>query len=155
MLRRRSPTKPFHKNGGFTYVCPETGTKIIDIYWHRFLPAVLEHRSANKLEIPAGFDEQVEHNWCLENPTMCKERDPEAMPPIMEQAKGLMVEAAKFVANGFSVADDPTYQKRIKICKPCRAWRGERILGFGRCSQCGCTRLKLWLPKSHCPLGKW
>jgi hypothetical protein len=155
MLRRNSLTKPFHREGGFTYVCPETGVKIVDIYWHRFLPAVLEHRAANKLPIPLGFDFQVEHEWCLAHPDMCKERDPEKMPPILQQAKGLVVEAAKFVASGFSIADDPTYQKRLKICQGCDAWRGERALGYGRCSQCGCSRLKLFLPKSRCPVGKW
>ena len=58
---------------------------------------------------------------------------------------------AAWAAAGFSLADEPTREHRAATCAACTLYEPES----GRCLECGCGVLKLWIATERCPIGKW
>ncbi len=58
---------------------------------------------------------------------------------------------------GFKFPDTEILHTRISICisTPCEKWNKKAYFGFGGCNKCGCSKLKLYLKTSECPLKKW
>lgn len=69
---------------------------------------------------------------------------------------GAMVE---WVKRGAPVVPEATYQARLIACRSCPGhhWDEAARMGAGKCSHpsCGCTKAKLWLGTSTCPIKHW
>ena len=59
--------------------------------------------------------------------------------------------------SGFKFPDKKILDNRINICisSPCEKWNKKAYCNFGGCNVCGCSKLKLYLETSSCPLKKW
>lgn len=58
---------------------------------------------------------------------------------------------------GLPVVSEVQYSDRLRVCRGCEFWEENARLGLGKCThpQCGCTKFKLWLGTSRCPVKKW
>ena len=92
-------------------------------------------------------------NTSLEKHLKIREKIPP--PPMIEQAKNVVLSGLKFAKNNFSIADDSIFLKRKEICDSCEFWDNNAFSGTGRCLKCGCSSLKLKLSSEKCPIGKW
>jgi hypothetical protein len=61
------------------------------------------------------------------------------------------VAAAKWLAAGAPLVDESTHLARSVECSLCPLWDAHA----GRCLQCGCYGIKLWLATETCPLHRW
>lgn len=88
-------------------------------------------------------------------PTAPKPRLPE--PAVAEMAVNFTSAMAAWVKAGFPVVEHEVYEQRHAICLACEYWDAHARAGLGKCNRCGCSRAKLWLAPSECPLQppKW
>lgn len=92
-------------------------------------------------------------------------RQPRQAPPLpAPERAGLLTKAARLKAAlqewrraGLPLASRAARKERQACCDACEYYRPTGNLGLGECTApgCGCTRAKLWLATSVCPLGKW
>lgn len=83
---------------------------------------------------------------------------PKLPPPTLGELMGNFAGAlGRFVKAGFKTVDEPTFQKRIAVCRACEYWQEDARAGLGKCEHpgCGCTRFKHWMATEKCPLSKW
>lgn len=76
-------------------------------------------------------------------------------PTFTELAENFSKATAAWTASGFKIVGEQEYQSRGAICEQCPKWDGAARFGLGKCRLCGCTKMKLWLATSKCPLEKW
>ncbi len=87
-------------------------------------------------------------------------------PTLLEMAENFSkasVAAIRYAARhgiAESVVDKETFDARLGDCRhrcPKNLWAEDARLGFGKCkhTDCGCTRLKLWLVTAKCPINFW
>jgi hypothetical protein len=60
-----------------------------------------------------------------------------------------------FARTGFKTVSAEQLGERRDICLACPLWKGESVLGIGKCGACGCTGFKLYAASEKCPQGKW
>lgn len=75
----------------------------------------------------------------------------------IQQVKNLAKEAPKLIKSGFSRVPNNIYQARMVMCESCYYWHASGNLGLGKCEhpKCGCTRGKMRMSASACPIGNW
>jgi hypothetical protein len=73
------------------------------------------------------------------------------------KAGRLLREGRAWMRAGLPIADKATRTARLAVCAQCQYYNAAGNLGLGECKApgCGCTRVKLALATSKCPLGKW
>jgi hypothetical protein len=78
-------------------------------------------------------------------------------PTVTEMAINFTQAMAGWVKAGFKVVGREVYEQRHVICLSCEYWDAQARAGQGKCRRCGCSRAKLWLAPSKCPLKppKW
>jgi hypothetical protein len=81
---------------------------------------------------------------------------PEGPPSLFQKAKNLGGAIKRFASDGFKVASDAEYDKRVEICKGCEFWNAAGYNNTGQCLKCGCaTKYKLKMAAEKCPIDKW
>lgn len=86
--------------------------------------------------------------------------DPMPPEPTVAQMLGNFAGAmVEWVKRGAPVVPESTYTARLIACRSCPGhhWDESARLGAGKCThpKCGCTKAKLWLGTSTCPLRHW
>jgi len=78
-------------------------------------------------------------------------------PTVQQMVQNLGVAIVNWSKNGFGTVPKEEYEKRMSICQDCEFWQANARAGLGKCnhSQCGCTKIKQWLPTEKCPINKW
>ena len=76
-------------------------------------------------------------------------------PTAAELAKNFAGAMLRWAGAGWATLDQAGYQARLDTCGGCDRWDPRARGGLGKCSACGCIRLKLWLATERCPLAKW
>jgi len=78
-------------------------------------------------------------------------------PTVAEMATNFTQAMGDWVQAGFAVVGREIYEQRHAICLGCEYWDAKARAGLGKCKRCGCSRAKLWLASSKCPLNppKW
>ncbi len=66
-------------------------------------------------------------------------------------------EVLRWAIQGAPLASAEIQAQRQQICTACPHWKPEAYAGTGSCGHpsCHCTRAKLALATSYCPMGKW
>lgn len=66
-------------------------------------------------------------------------------------------ETAHWIAAGAKIVPADIKEQRAAICHDCPHWNHAAYLGTGSCGHpsCHCTRAKLALATSKCPMDKW
>lgn len=75
-------------------------------------------------------------------------------PTIPEMVGNFRKAMTDWVAKGFPVVKEDTFNERLGLCRMCKYWDESARLGTGKCRHrdCGCTKAKLWLGNMECPL---
>ena len=73
-------------------------------------------------------------------------------PPLHTQAVSFVMAMGKLAADGFRLADEEEFKRRVAICESCGRFNSRT----GRCRECGCygkikAKGRIW----ECPEGKW
>lgn len=76
-------------------------------------------------------------------------------PSTRSMALSLFKEIGKSAKTGFKRVSEEAFNQRLSICNDCNYWDKEGFFGYGRCKACGCSKAKLWLATSSCPIKKW
>ncbi len=78
-------------------------------------------------------------------------------PGIAKMSANFATAMSKWARSGFKKVEEEEYERRFEICMACEHWDGAARAGMGKCRICGCTKAKLWLATSSCPLQppKW
>jgi hypothetical protein len=86
-------------------------------------------------------------------------REPLPEPTVAEMLHNFAGAMAEWYKQGFSIVPRETYTARLIACRSCpgRHWDESARLGAGKCNHpsCGCTKAKLWLGTSTCPIKHW
>jgi hypothetical protein len=82
---------------------------------------------------------------------------PPPEPSWAEIAANFTGAMASWAKAGFKVVEREVFEKRHATCLACEHWDPHARAGLGKCKRCFCTRAKLWLATSSCPLKppKW
>jgi hypothetical protein len=149
------------------WVCdPDTGATINGNSYRVLCAKLHEHRRANNLpDNPALVEDIVHAQVCArEAEAYCSEwgtgTAPAADPhiPISQLAVNFTTEMLRFAKGGFKIVSEAEFRRRLAVCrsKTCGYRFDENANGgAGKCTKCGCTKLKHWLATSRCPVGKW
>lgn len=75
----------------------------------------------------------------------------------MQRLGSLLAASVKWLWAGCPITPRTLARRRLELCQTCPNWRPEAWAGTGGCRLCGCTRLKLEMATSRCPLAppKW
>jgi hypothetical protein len=75
----------------------------------------------------------------------------------IQQVQNLVREAPAIIKSGFKQVPDDVYEQRMSICRTCYFWHEGGNLGLGKCEhpKCGCSKGKMKLSVSECPVGNW
>lgn len=146
--KNRSP------RGEYRYKVPETGAELHHPHWPPLVNSVYAHYEGNNLTPPVGLPDLIEAYNCETNPEICEER--RTIPAMMIS----FAEALKrFAGSGFKTVPEDVLEFRSAQCKSCPYFShfryessNEENPGVARCNKCGCSSLKLYLPKERCPL---
>lgn len=79
-------------------------------------------------------------------------------PSISQQASSLINSAVNWAKKDkFKTVPPEIFNQRKEICLNCDKWDKNGLNGIGRCSVCGCSVGKLYIPSAKCPLTppKW
>lgn len=93
----------------------------------------------------------------FEPSAVCEHWPSGATPGIVTLAARASIETSRWIMNGARLADAMTRASRQQICNACPHWDPHAWLETGSCRHpsCHCTRAKLALATSRCPMGKW
>lgn len=154
LLRFRERNPP---GDGFPYTHPVTGRRFRVFPWQRLLNEIAQHERANG--IPSDdvrprelWEREIENKVCEELkehcPTCC-----EGPPSLLKQATGLYQEAKRWVGAGMPIPSfELARQRWEEHCSKCPYWQGwTKDNWLGRCTKCGCFKLKLAVPTTTCP----
>jgi hypothetical protein len=139
--------------GYWVYIDPETKKDIRHPYYAQCSINAIEHRKANNLPIGSNWDEDFAANVCSHAATgVCVDETPVRVLDMMST----FARAAYFWAkSGFACVTDEQHAERKATCSACPYWQGESYFGYGKCSKCGCSALKLFWKSEKCPIDKW
>lgn len=139
--------------GLWRYVHPTTGVKFSGHFSiSSLVDAVKKYNKANNLDEIVGLPDLIVAYICQEVPTYCESTEP---PTWAEKAMNFASAARDWVSSGFRHVTHEQYEIRKEICLKCPYWAGSMAMGYGGCSKCGCSGLKLFLPSQRCPDGRW
>jgi hypothetical protein len=79
-------------------------------------------------------------------------RDAPTWPAAIKNAAR---EGTKWLLAGAPVPASDILHGRSEICAVCPQWNPKAWLGTGGCRKCRCSRFKLFMETSKCPLKKW
>lgn len=87
----------------------------------------------------------------------CQHWPAESDPSLLTLAGRATKAAVQWIAAGAHLAPESIRAERLAICTACPHWDPTGWRGLGRCRhpQCGCTKAKLALATSACPMRKW
>lgn len=69
----------------------------------------------------------------------------------LKQVKSLGVEVVKWAKNGLPVRSEEEVERIALICKACPFWNPKGWFGTGKCTLCGCGKLKPRMGTTSCP----
>lgn len=154
MLRIKDQNRVPH-GGAFIYRHPISGAE----FRHHTIPHLFDqvhkHCLANGYEFSG---QEFTENICANAyPGTCEEVDDTGMPPMIERVKSVTKAVVSWGRSGFKMSGDELINFRLGICQACPYWQGEAGGSYrtGLCKRCGCSGVKLALPHSTCPDGKW
>lgn len=116
---------------------------------------ILRKQAANR---PAGYLEEIMAAGNVSGGVLSIEDQAYAqfvakytpLPSFKTRLKTFIGALIRWIKSGFRISP-LLYLKRRPICQSCEFWRQKDVYGLGRCGMCGCTKLKLFLPKERCP----
>lgn len=80
-------------------------------------------------------------------------------PSVGEMLGNFAGAMADWVMAGLPIVSGEVAHARIAACRACPGhhWEEEARAGLGKCThpKCGCTRGKMWLGTSKCPIEHW
>jgi hypothetical protein len=78
-------------------------------------------------------------------------------PSLTEMTVNFTQALAGWAKAGFKIVNRETFEMRHTLCQVCEYWLPDARLGLGKCKKCGCSRSKLWMASTSCPLSpaKW
>ena len=78
-------------------------------------------------------------------------------PSIPQMAVNLVKEAPAIIKSGFKTVPDEVYESRMAICRTCYFWSESGNAGLGKCEhqKCGCSKGKMKMAVSKCPIDNW
>lgn len=149
--------KEFHDQftvppGGWWYEHPESKHVIRSVSRDKLLIDIKNYCAANNYPIQPNLSQLVIDQICERNPQFCRDTEP---PSKLDRLRSFAQAMVGWMAQGFAVVPSAVLEERRGICETCLWWSGESSFGYGRCGKCGCTGLKLFLPKEKCPIDKW
>lgn len=72
-------------------------------------------------------------------------------PNLGQKAKNFGTSMIKWAGEGFSRVSPEILEQRKTICTACSLWDRAAFNGTGKCTICGCSVGKLYIPSSRCP----
>jgi hypothetical protein len=120
----------------------------------------LAHRKANSYPVTINFNEEFIDNVCAHTPgDTCTDEVPLT---AVQKAKNLASAIYESAKTGFKTVTPEQMVERQTVCqtsgpvgKACEHYVGASGLLSVYCGKCGCSKLKLHLQSSQCPLGLW
>lgn len=78
-------------------------------------------------------------------------------PNLVQMAVNLAKAVPDIVKSGVKIVPDNVYNDRMSLCHTCYFWNEDGNAGLGKCNhpKCGCTRGKMKLAASSCPINNW
>lgn len=76
-------------------------------------------------------------------------------PSVFELSSNFIGAISGWVSSGFKIVKEDLYKERLKKCLACEFFDIQAYKGLGKCNKCGCSKMKLFLPKQSCPINKW
>lgn len=148
--------------GQCRYTDPDTGWRYAHPYYENVSESARSYRLAAGLPIPDDWDAFFDEQFCKATPQGCVEV-PQVTPGAGKMAVTFAKSMLQWALSGFKVTTEEQFQARQDQCAGnsakkiprCQYFGSWSSFGFARCTKCGCFRLKLFLPESRCPIGKW
>lgn len=145
---------------GWTFIDPHTQHQHRASSFQQLLDNIRRYRRMNNLPTEASMEQQVIDAICARIPTQCREAHAPSLTQLAQTFAGSMV---AWVKQGAPVLTWEQMMSRRDVCtgsvekgtSACPQWHGDAGFHMGRCGQCGCLSLKLFLATEKCPLGKW
>lgn len=73
-------------------------------------------------------------------------------PNIVNKAKNLIHAVTNWATEDkFNRVSSETFKYRKEICDSCPFWDQLAYKNLGKCTKCGCSVAKLYIPSSKCP----
>ena len=73
-------------------------------------------------------------------------------PNIVDKTKNLIGALANWAAkDSFNKVSTEQFNLRKSICVACPLWDQSGFQNLGKCTKCGCSVAKLYIPSSVCP----
>jgi hypothetical protein len=118
------------------------------------------HRKINNYPIGAHWNQEFIENVCANTlGDVCTEETPVS---AVQKAKNLASAIYESAKTGFRTVTPEQMVERQTICqtsgpngKACQYYVGATGLLSVYCGKCGCSKLKLHLQSSVCPINKW
>lgn len=87
----------------------------------------------------------------------CEHWPVENAPNMATLAMRVGKETARWLSEGAKLVPADVKEQRGEMCQACPYWNPNAYLGTGSCEHpsCHCTRAKLALATSKCPMDKW
>lgn len=146
--------------GGFVYVDPDSGLRLIHCTVGHLGIMARKHRQANNYPIGAHWGQDFIDNVCANTPgDICVD---EELPTVVQRAKSMARALFESARGGFKTLSAEEVQARLTACETtgpgggaCESFRGVKGLFHVACGACGCTKLKMHLKSSVCPKNRW
>jgi hypothetical protein len=145
---------------GFVYVDPDSGRTFVHSRVEQVTILARDHRIANSYPIGSDFRQWVIDNICRSTPGhICYN---EEVPSLTQRAVNMTKALLESAAGGFKTATPEQVQQRLTICETsgpngtaCEYFKGLNGMFGVYCGRCGCSKVKMHLKSSVCPLNKW
>lgn len=73
-------------------------------------------------------------------------------PTLLQKIKNISDAAVDWaIVDKFGQVDENQLKMRKDICASCPKWDASGYGGLGKCTICGCSVIKLYIPNSTCP----
>lgn len=154
MLTIRDPRKPPDGGGQFIYVDPDSGTTFRHHTPEHLLVMARKHRQSNGYAMCSTWNQEFVDNVCAHSPgdTCVDDQPPTLAEKIVSVGKALHDAAI----SGFKCRSAEEIQAIVdEHCSTCQYFGGIKGIFHVACNKCGCSKLKLHLASSHCPVNKW
>lgn len=145
---------------GFVYRDPDTSKVIVRASINQLASLARQHRTVNGLPMGPTWGQEFIDNLCANTPSEICYDEPAPTPgqKVKSVARALF-DSAK---SGFKTLTEEQVNERTVTCNtsgpgggPCEYFHGLNSIFGVMCGKCGCTKLKLHLAASKCPLNRW
>lgn len=73
-------------------------------------------------------------------------------PNLIDKAKSLGGAVTNWATkDGFAKVSEQQFQMRKSLCVACPHWDATAFGNTGKCTKCGCSVMKLYIPSARCP----